>query len=98
TQWLPNSGLGHSTQHVLAQFIADCQADRLPAVSWVVAPYAYCEHPAARPVDGAAYVQTMLNALWSNPSLAASTTSLLVCGKAAGNTRAASSARRTPSI
>jgi phospholipase C len=68
-QWKPNSGLGHSTQHVLAQFIADCQAGTLPAVSWVVAPYAYSEHPQARPVDGAAYTQTMLNALWSNHDL-----------------------------
>ena len=73
TQWKPNSGQGHNVSHVLAQFIADCQANTLPAVSWVVAPYAYSEHPAARPVDGAAYVQTMLNALWSNPDLATST-------------------------
>ncbi len=72
-QWKPNSGLGHSVPHVLAQFIADCQTNQLPAVSWVVAPYAYSEHPAARPVDGAAYVQTMLSALWANPGLAAST-------------------------
>ena len=71
--WKPNSGLGHDTKHVLAQFISDCQADRLPAVSWVVAPYLYSEHPIGRPVDGAAYVQTMLNALWSNPGLAATT-------------------------
>ena len=37
--------------------MADCAAGTLPAVSWVVAPYGYCEHPAARPVDGAVYMQ-----------------------------------------
>jgi hypothetical protein len=37
------------------------------------ARYLYSEHPLGRPVDGAAYVQTMLNAIWSNPRLAATT-------------------------
>jgi phospholipase C len=69
TQWKPNSGLGHDVNHVLADFIAACKAKALPAVSWIVAPYAYSEHPAARPVDGAAYTQTVLNAIWSQPDL-----------------------------
>ncbi len=73
TQWKPNSGKGKDTRHLLSQFIADCQSSKLPAVSWVVAPYAYSEHPAARPIDGAAYVHTMLSALWANPALWAST-------------------------
>jgi len=77
TTWKPNSGQGKNITHLLAQFIGDCNAGTLPAVSWVVAPYAYSEHPAARPVDGAAYVQTMLNAIWSNPKLAASTIVLI---------------------
>ena len=51
-----HSGQGKNIDHVLAQFIADCASDTLPAVSWIVAPYAYTEHPAARPVDGAAYM------------------------------------------
>jgi phospholipase C len=67
--WKPNSGLGHNVDHVLAQFIADCASGSLPAVSWVVAPFAYSEHPTARPVDGAAYTQGVLNALWANPAL-----------------------------
>ena len=69
TTWKPNSGLGHDVNHVLAQFIADATADSLPQVSWIVAPYAYSEHPAARPVDGAAYTQAVLNAIWSTPGL-----------------------------
>jgi len=59
--------LGHDVGHVLAQFLAACASATLPAVSWIVAPYAYSEHPAARPVDGAAYVQTVLNAIWAQP-------------------------------
>jgi phospholipase C len=67
--WLPDSGQGKSTKHVLAQFIADAKSGNLPAVSWIVAPYGYCEHPAARPVDGAAYTQEVLNAIWSDEKL-----------------------------
>ncbi len=71
--WKPSSGLGHNIDHVLQQFIGDCAADKLPAVSWVVAPYAYSEHPQARPIDGAAYTQRVLNAIWSNERLREST-------------------------
>jgi len=67
--WLPDSGQGKNTKHVLADFIADVEAGELPAVSWIVAPYGYSEHPAARPVDGAAYTQTVLEAIWSDPKL-----------------------------
>ncbi|WP_329054047.1 phospholipase C, phosphocholine-specific [Amycolatopsis sp. NBC_01488] len=73
TKLLPDSGQGKDLDHVLAAFLADCAAGTLPAVSWVVAPYGYCEHPAARPVDGGAYVQRMLKALWDKPELWEST-------------------------
>jgi phospholipase C len=69
TQWKPNSGKGRDVNHVLSQFISACESGKLPAVSWIVAPYAYSEHPAARPVDGAAYTQTVLNAIWAQPAL-----------------------------
>jgi phospholipase C len=71
--WLPNSGKGHDVKHVLAEFLDDCRSGDLPRVSWVVAPYAYCEHPQARPVDGANYVQTMLQAIFDNDDLWKST-------------------------
>jgi phospholipase C len=77
TTWKPDSGLGKKVDHVIAQFAADCRAGALPAVSWVVAPYLYSEHPAARPVDGAAYTQGVLNALWANPALWAKTVVLI---------------------
>jgi phospholipase C len=67
--WKPDSGKGHDVDHVLEQFIADCRAGSLPTVSWVVAPYAYSEHPQARPADGASYTNRVLEALWSNEKL-----------------------------
>jgi phospholipase C len=77
TAWLPDSGQGMNVDHVIAQFAAACSSGTLPAVSWVVAPYLYSEHPAARPVDGAAYVQGVLQALWAKPELWAKTVVLL---------------------
>jgi phospholipase C len=62
---------------VLAQFLAACETGTLPAVSWIVAPYAYSEHPSARPIDGAAYTQTVLNAIWAQPDLWRNTVVLL---------------------
>ena len=76
-EFAPDSGRGKEVDHVLSQFIGDCADDALPAVSWVVAPYGYCEHPAARPVDGAAYIQRVLKALWDNPKLWESTVVLI---------------------
>lgn len=77
TAWQPDSGQGRNTDHVLSQFLGDCATGSLPAVSWVVAPYLYSEHPAARPVDGAAYVQAVLNGIWGNQKLRDSTVVIL---------------------
>jgi phospholipase C len=74
--WQPNAGtaLGpNHVNHVLAQFIADCAASKLPQVSWIVAPYEYSEHPAASPSYGAHYTRTVLEALMSNQALWEST-------------------------
>ncbi|NUS45742.1 MAG: phospholipase C, phosphocholine-specific, partial [Mycobacteriaceae bacterium] len=79
--WKPASaagrGNGHNPEHALADFISDCASGRLPEVSWLVAPYGYCEHPQARPDDGAAYIRTMLTALWDNQDLWNSTVVLI---------------------
>ena len=56
---------------------ADVAANRLPSVSWVVAPEAYCEHPAWPGGYGAWYTAGVLNALTSNPEVW-SKTALLV--------------------
>jgi phospholipase C len=71
--WLPSSGRGRDVDYVLTDFVNDCRAGTLPQVSYIVAPYGYCEHPRARPVDGAAYVHTVLRALFDNPKLWEST-------------------------
>ncbi|WP_334026632.1 phosphocholine-specific phospholipase C [Nocardia terpenica] len=76
--WLPPDGAdGKNVDYVLEQFVTACSSNTLPQVSWIVAPYGYCEHPAARPVDGAVYIQRVLKALWDNPKLWESTVLLI---------------------
>ncbi|MFI2758622.1 phosphocholine-specific phospholipase C [Streptomyces echinatus] len=48
---------------------ADVQADRLPQVSWIVAPEAFTEHPNWPANYGAWYVSQVLDALTSNPDV-----------------------------
>jgi phospholipase C len=74
--WQPNEGtpLGpNHVNHVLAQFISDCEKGAIPQVSWIVAPYEYSEHPASSPSYGAHYTRTVLEALMSNKELWEST-------------------------
>ncbi|MFE0753014.1 phosphocholine-specific phospholipase C [Inquilinus sp. NPDC058860] len=67
---MPLSGLHTPLSNRLAEFRADIQANRLPQVSWVVAPATYSEHPApSSPVQGGWYVQEALAALVANPDL-----------------------------
>ncbi|MQY20681.1 phosphocholine-specific phospholipase C [Nocardia macrotermitis] len=68
---------GKSVDYVLRQFISACRTQTLPQVSWIVAPQGYSEHPAARPVDGEAYVERVLQALWEDPELWRSTVLLI---------------------
>ncbi|ROH90825.1 phospholipase C, phosphocholine-specific [Stagnimonas aquatica] len=56
--------------NMLADFAADITAGKLPQVSWVIAPMFYSEHPGpSSPVQGAWYVQEVLNALTADPEL-----------------------------
>ncbi|MEE3627494.1 phospholipase C, phosphocholine-specific [Nitrospirillum sp. BR 11752] len=48
-------------------FAADAKAGRLPAVSWLMPPHNHSEHPRYAPLDGAAYIATVLEALTANP-------------------------------
>ncbi|MEG9434091.1 phosphocholine-specific phospholipase C [Terriglobus sp. ADX1] len=57
------------TDRTLVQFKEDVQKGNLPQVSWVVAPYKYCEHPEASPTDGAYFISLVLDALTSNPDV-----------------------------
>ena len=54
----------------LEQLKADVQADRLPQVSWIVAPELDSEHPGkSSPAQGADYTARVLEALTSNPQV-----------------------------
>jgi phospholipase C len=75
----PTSALvqkGAST-HTLVDFHKDVQNNQLPQVSWIVAPYKYCEHPEASPSDGAYYINLVLEALTSNPEIWSKTVFLI---------------------
>jgi phospholipase C len=50
-------------------FQADVRANKLPQVSWIVAPEAYTEHPNWPANHGAWYVSQILDALTSNPEV-----------------------------
>ena len=53
---------------LLGQFKQDLAEGKLPQVSWIVAPAAYSEHPGpSSPVQGAWYIQELLNALTADP-------------------------------
>ena len=61
---MPNDG------GLLGQFKQDIVDGKLPQVSWIVAPATYSEHPGpSSPVQGAWYIQELLNTLTANPEL-----------------------------
>jgi len=57
------------SSHTLRELRDDVQHDRLPQVSWIVAPYKYSEHPTSSPSDGAFYIRSVLDALTANPTV-----------------------------
>jgi phospholipase C len=64
-------------EHLIAEFAGDVAADRLPQVSWIVAPYIICEHPSAPPGYGETFVSGLLSALAANPKVWAKTVFIL---------------------
>ncbi|MCW2497015.1 phospholipase C, phosphocholine-specific [Jatrophihabitans sp.] len=64
-------------QSFFADLLADVKNDRLPQISWIVAPEAYTEHPNWPPNFGAWYVSNVLDALTSNPEVWSKTALLL---------------------
>jgi len=52
--------------HTLRDLRNDVLHNRLPQVTWIVAPYKYSEHPNASPVDGAHYIRKVIEALTAN--------------------------------
>jgi phospholipase C len=79
--WAPGSNAGNAKtsqgEPLLAQFAADAAADRLPQVSWIVAPYITCEHPEASPSRGEYFVARLIAALAANPEVWAKTAFIL---------------------
>jgi phospholipase C len=58
-------------------FESDARNDRLPQVSWLVAPTAQSEHPDSSPAAGAEYIAQKLDAIASNPEVWAKTAFIL---------------------
>lgn len=72
----PNNDSDANLVGVLKDFIAACQPGAqypLPEVSWVVAPYGWCEHPSANPEHGAHFCNRVIQTLQANPDLWKST-------------------------
>jgi phospholipase C len=65
-------------RRVFADFAADVAQDRLPAVSWIIAPTHDSEHPPFAPNRGAAYVHRYLKALAEHPKVWQKTVFMLV--------------------
>ncbi|MCH7337316.1 phospholipase C, phosphocholine-specific [Acinetobacter sp. NIPH 2699] len=62
----------------LGSFKDDIAQGQLPQVSWLVAPATYSEHPGpSSPVQGAWYIQEVLNALTERPELWSQTVFLI---------------------
>jgi phospholipase C len=77
TPWKTNAGAPPMSKthaaYVLSSFIKDVRSNKLPRVSWIVAPAGYTEHPSYTPDYGAHYVNTVLQTLLSSPGLWKST-------------------------
>ena len=60
---------GRDPEALLSDFRDDVRRGRLPAVSWIVAPEAYTEHPNWEPDYGAWYVSQVIDILASEPEV-----------------------------
>jgi phospholipase C len=69
----PLTGLSANADNLVAAIKADVAAGTLPKVSWVVTNQAFSEHPDGAPNDGAYYVNSVLEALNSDPDVFNST-------------------------
>ena len=79
--WVPGSTRDNADvsrgEHLIAAFAADVAADRLPQVSWIVAPFHMSEHPDAPPAYGEVLMARLIAALASNPEVWAKTVFIL---------------------
>ncbi|WGT62810.1 phosphocholine-specific phospholipase C [Variovorax paradoxus] len=72
-------GFGNTMPYgFLETFKEDIRNGTLPAVSWIISPSAYSEHPGpSSPAKGGWYVQEVLDALTSNPEVWSKTVLLI---------------------
>ncbi|MCR8958894.1 phospholipase C, phosphocholine-specific [Variovorax sp. S2] len=67
---IANTLPGTAPEQYLDAFRRDIEEGRLPQVSWINAPSAYCEHPGpSSPVQGAWFLQEVLDALTAVPEV-----------------------------
>ncbi|GIH14572.1 alkaline phosphatase family protein [Rugosimonospora africana] len=65
------------TAQPTGQFEYDAMNDKLPAVSWILPPTQYDEHPARMPAAGASFVASKIDAIAANPEVWAKTVFIL---------------------
>ena len=67
---IANTLPGNQPEQYLDAFKRDIREGKLPQVSWMNAPSIYCEHPGpSSPVQGAWFLQEVLDALTANPEV-----------------------------
>ncbi|RQO41084.1 phospholipase C, phosphocholine-specific [Variovorax sp. KBW07] len=67
---IANTMPGANVNEYLDTFRKDVKNDKLPQVSWIVAPDTYSEHPGpSSPVEGGWYIQQVLDALTDSPEV-----------------------------
>ncbi|QIL72593.1 phospholipase C, phosphocholine-specific [Diaphorobacter sp. HDW4B] len=70
-------GYASASKNTLKQLHDDVQNNKLPQVSWIVAPNKFCEHSSATTFHGATYISAILTALISNPEVWSKTVFLI---------------------
>jgi phospholipase C len=63
------NALNRNPERLMDTFRSDVKHNRLPKVSWIVAPEAYSEHPNWQPDYGSWYVSQVIEILASNPEI-----------------------------
>lgn len=75
---IANTLPGSKPEEYLDAFKRDIKEGKLPQVSWINAPSIYCEHPGpSSPVQGAWFIQEILDALTASPEVWSKTVFLI---------------------
>lgn len=75
---IANTLPGNTPEEYVQSFAKEVREGRLPQVSWINAPSIYCEHPGpSSPVQGAWFIQEILDALTAVPEVWSKTVFLI---------------------